>query len=251
MLTVLFLLGALAGEPSLKGGRLLDDGAPALSVKTQKIPGGTVVTTITSLEGAPVVVFSVARYAPGQAMLQADFQGLGVSFGAQVGDLTPDAQILEWWGAGVLSAAGADRAALQTWAQAHTVALVDTAAQQQKLEAYAATHPGPSFSPPASASASSASSSAPPASASGASAPSTVSVELHIACKERVRVFLGASANSGGTYGWESPNSVRSVTVKPGSVICIANAQDKVQTCWTAGSERARLDVDCGGFRAR
>ena len=86
---------------------------------------------------------------------------------------------------------------------------------------------------------------------SAPAAPTTVSVSMKITCGERVRVFQGRSANSGGTYGWESPNSVRSLTVPVGNVICIANERDQVQSCWTASGTRASLEVGCGGFMQR
>lgn len=86
---------------------------------------------------------------------------------------------------------------------------------------------------------------------SSSSAGGPVSVSVHVSCSERVRLFRGHSPSSSGTYGWESPNSTVSYTVSAGDVICIADGSDKVQSCWTAGSGSASLDVSCGGFKAR
>lgn len=239
------LLTLSAGEPTLKGGKLLDDGKPALGVKAAAVPGGSSVVTVTGLDGAPIVVYSFAPFAPGQAMLTADFQGLGVNFGGVATEAKADEVLLGWWKAGVLTPAGADRGALGAWCQSRGYPLVDTADQQAKMAAALASRPA--YTPPPT----SAPAKAPAATPSTPAPPSTVSVELHVACAQRVRLFFGSSPTSGGTWGWESPNTTRSTTVKPGSVICIADERDKVQTCWTAGTERARLDVDCGGFRKR
>lgn len=248
MILGLILVGLLAGEPTMKGSKLLDDGAAALSVKTVKIPGGTTSTTVSTLDGAAVLVMNLSPISPGQGMLAADFQGLGLRFGGMVPEPSASELLLGWWRAGVLTREGADREALATWAGSRGFTLTDTAAAQASFASAMASRPPPAFTPaptPSSASSSSGSSS------SAAAKPSTVSVSMHISCGEKVRVFFGSSASSSGTYGWESPNSTRSVTVKPGSVICIADSHDKVGSCWTVGEQRASLDVGCGGFTAR
>lgn len=247
---ILLLLTALAGQGTIKGNKLLDDGQPALLLKTQKIPGGVVAVTATSPDGAPVLVMSLTPVPPAQKMLNADFQGLGVNFGGLIADTTPDDLLLAWWGAGVLTAQGADRAALGTWAAANKLTLRDTAAEQQKLADYAATHPGPTFSSPSSSASSSSAASATSSSkaSSAPAAPTTVSVNMKITCNPKVRVFFGDRPNASGTYGWESYNSVRSTTVKAGSVICVADERDHVQSCWTASGSSARIEIGCGGI---
>jgi hypothetical protein len=246
MLTLLLASLALAGEPSFKGAKLLDDGAHVMTVKTQNVFGLTS-TTVTAKDGSPVLAFNLSPY-QGQVMLSVDFSSVGLSSGGLMPAQKPDELILAWWKAGVLSAAGVDRAKLEAWCKERGFALTDTAKQQAQLAEYAATHPGPTFSEPApSASASASVSSAPAAPAR----PTTVSVSFHIECDHNVRMFTGSSPTSGGTYGWESPNSVRSTTMRPGDVLCICDDRDKVQSCWTAGDQRADLEVTCGGFRQR
>ena len=87
--------------------------------------------------------------------------------------------------------------------------------------------------------------------ASPASGPQRVSVSLHIDCDQRVRLFQGASRTSGGTYGWNSPNTVRSVSMNAGEVLCICDDRDNKQSCWTAAPISGRLEVGCGGFSVR
>lgn len=250
MMYALLALILYAGTPSVKGNKLLDDGQAALQLKTQKIPGGAAATTVTTLDGAVVVIFMLSPI-PGQAMLNADFQGLGVNFGGMVPETKADDVLLDWWKAGVLTAQGGDLAALEAWTKARNLTLINTAANQAKMAAAAAKAPVPTFSPPPAASSGSGSSGSGSSGSSAPAAPSTVSVTLRFTCKENVRLFLGASKSSGGTYGWESYNSTRSVTVKPGSVICLADKSDHNQTCWTAGTERTTLEVGCGGFTER
>lgn len=253
MILGLILVGMLAGEPTMKGSKLLDDGAAALSVKTVKIPGGTTSTTVSTLDGATVLVMNLSPLSPGQGLLAADFQGLGLNFGGMVPEPSASELLLGWWRAGVLTREGADREALATWAASRGFTLTDTAAAQASFASAMASRPPPAFTPaptPSSAPSSSRSSSS-GSTSSASAAPATVSVSMHISCGEKVRVFFGSSASSSGTYGWESPNSTRSVTVKPGSVICIADSHDKVGSCWTAGEQRVNLDVGCGGFTAR
>ncbi|MCP4810211.1 MAG: hypothetical protein GY913_24205 [Proteobacteria bacterium] len=74
---------------------------------------------------------------------------------------------------------------------------------------------------------------------------------MKVTCDTKVRVFKGSSPSSGGTYGWESPNSVRSLSMSAGDVLCIADGSDKVQSCWTASGSTAKLEVGCGGFMQR
>jgi hypothetical protein len=246
MLTLLLASLALAGEPSFKGAKLLDDGAHVMTAKRQNVFGMKSLT-LTAKDGSQVLVFALTPY-QGQVMLSADFSSLGKSFGGQLPATEPDDLVLAWWKAGVLSATGADLAKLEAWCKERGFVLTDTAQQQAQMAEYAATHPGPTFSEPApSASASASASSAPAAPAR----PSTVSVSFHVECDQKVRMFTGSSPTSGGTYGWEYPNTVRSTTMRPGDVLCICDDRDKVQSCWTAGDQRADLEVTCGGFRQR
>jgi hypothetical protein len=236
---------ALAGEPALKGSKLVVDGKPVLEVKTQKMMG-TSATTVTQ-QGVEVVVFSLAPYPPDQLTLAADFSSVGKTFGVQLPQTTPGDVLVGWWNAGVLTTQGADLGALEKWCAERQITLNDTAEEQEKFDAYVATHPGPVFDPPPSSS----SSSSGPEGPAAAPAPGMVSVQLHISCGENVRLFFGASPTSGGTYGWESPNSTRSASMDAGSVVCICDASDHVQSCWTASGSSARLDVGCGQLMAQ
>ena len=74
---------------------------------------------------------------------------------------------------------------------------------------------------------------------------STVGVHLKVTCDEKVRMFEGSSPTSSGTYGWQSANSVRSLTVRAGDVLCIADDHDRVGACWTASGEQAELELGC------
>jgi len=242
---IAFFTFAVAGEPTIKGARLLDDGKPALSFKTQSMMG-TTITTVTGTGGAVVVVFSVATYAPGQAMLSASFDALGATYGAQVPPAEPGDLLLAWWKAGVIGSGGADRAALDAWCKERGCMVNEVADQKAKLAAYAASH-----APPAPVAAAAAPA---PKAAPAVAVPekvTSVSVSLHIDCDPKVRLFIGSSPTSGGTYGWEYDNNTRSTSVSPGDVICICDERDRVGSCWTAGDTRADLEVMCGGFRAR
>lgn len=244
------LLGvAFAGEPVVKGGKLSDDAGAALTVRNIAIPGGTAVSNVYTLSGQHILSMSLAR-SGNITVLSASFPSLGLSMGAQVPATDAPSQIVAFWNAGVLTREGADKAALLAWAKAQNVVVRDTAAEAEKVAAYAASHPTSttSFS---SSPTSSGSASSKPTTASAPSTPAVVSVSMHVSCGQNVRVFTGSSATSGGTYGWESPNSTRSLSLKPGSVICIANSQDKVQSCWTVPTSSARVDVGCGGFTQR
>ena len=260
MVQALMMLMLLAGTPTFKGNKMLDDGAPALSVKSIKVPGGLSSTTVSTLDGAVVVVFNLSAPYQGQRALAADFQGLGVNFNAMVAEDSVNAVLEGWWAAGALSAQGANKEALSAWAASRNIQLVDTAAEQAALEKAMASRPAPSASSSGSGSSTSVysysapskttTSSASPSSSAPAK-PSVVSISMHITCSERVRVFTGASKSSGGTYGWESPNSTRSLSAKPGSVICVADASDHVKSCWTVGEERADVNIDCSGVSER
>lgn len=86
---------------------------------------------------------------------------------------------------------------------------------------------------------------------SGSAGSGVVSVRLKVTCGEKVRMFEGSSPSSGGTYGWQSPNSVRNLSVRAGDVLCIADDRDKVQSCWTASGGSVDLEMGCGGFMQR
>lgn len=246
---------AFAGEPVVKGGKLSDDAGAALTVRNIAIPGGTAVSNVYTLSGQHILSMSLARSGT-TTVLSASFPSLGLALGAQVPATDAPSQIVAFWNAGVLTREGADKAALLTWAKAQNVVVRDTAADAEKMAAYAASHPtstgsgygsGSSYGSSGGASASTAK----PTTSSAPATPAVVSVSMHVSCAQNVRVFTGASANSGGTYGWESPNSTRSLSLKPGSVVCIADSHDKVQSCWTVPTSSARVDVGCGGFTAR
>lgn len=246
------LLGvAFAGEPVVKGGKLTDDAGAALTVRNIAIPGGTAVSNVYTLSGQHLLSMSIAR--SGEfTMLSANFPSLGLSLGAQVPATDAPSQIVAFWKAGVLTREGADKAALLAWAKAQNVVVKDNAAEAEKLAAYAASHPTSTSGFSSGGSSASSSSAAPrPTTSSAPSTPTVVSVSMHVSCAQNVRVFTGSSATSGGTYGWESPNSTRSMSLKPGSVVCIADSHDKVQSCWTVPTSSARVDVGCGGFTQR
>ncbi|MCB9777643.1 MAG: hypothetical protein H6742_03685 [Alphaproteobacteria bacterium] len=120
---------------------------------------------------------------------------------------------------------------------AHDAALQQQAAAQ--AAAMQAARPAPAIPAP------SASTSSKPA------GPQRVSVSMHIDCPEKVRIFQGRSPSSGGTYGWESSNSTRSLSMDEGDVLCIADDRDHIGSCWTASGSSVSLDVQCGGFRQR
>jgi hypothetical protein len=243
-----FLFGVVfAGEPVIKGGKLVDDSGPALVVKAKSMPGGSSVLMIETLSGTPVSNLMVLPFTPGQVQVTGDFLQVHLSVAGQVQTVETSAVVLELWKAGALTREGTDPAALQAWASGRGLKVTDNEETARQLAAYGASHPAPSFAPAAPAAARP----APTAGTTAASGPATVSVSLHISCAQKVRLFFGSAPNSGGTYGWEETNTTRSSSVKPGSVICITDSHDKVQTCWTAGTTRADLDVSCGGFRQR
>jgi hypothetical protein len=239
---MLFLFAViLAGTPSFKGAKLQDDGETVAKLKTQSTFG---TTTATLTFDDQVVVFSLAPAGP-QMLLSADFQGLGLNFGGMVDATTPQDVVIEWWNAGVIDASGAHREPLESWVAAKGFSLNDTEAQRQQLMEYAAENPGPTFDTPA------ADAPAPATTTAAASTPSVVSVRIHVSCDTKVRMFTGSSPTSGGTYGWQSSNSTFSKSVAPGSVICIADERDTVQSCWTAGTSSADLDLGCGAISER
>lgn len=245
------LLGvAFAGEPVVKGGKLTDDAGPALTVRNIAIPGGTAVSNVYTLSGQHILSMSLAR-SGNITVLSANFPSLGLSLGAQVPATDAPGQIAAFWNAGVLTREGADKAALLTWAKAQNVVVKDNAAEADKVAAYAASHPTSTTAFASPATSPSTSSGPKPTTSSAPATPTVVSVSMHVSCAQNVRVFTGSSATSGGTYGWESPNSTRSLSLKPGSVVCIADSHDKVQSCCTVPTSSARIDVGCGGFTQR
>lgn len=239
---------SLAGDATIKGSQIIDGNTVIAKIKSQKSMG-TSFATVTAPDGSVIVILSISPYMPGQAMLNADFQGLGTSFGGMVSITDQNALLQAWLDAGVITTKGADATALSAWAKQNNIVLKNTAQEQAALAQYAATHPGPTFSTPPSSSTSSSTSSH-SSSSSTPSTPAVVSVQIHIDCNPKVRLFMGSSANSGGTYGWESYNTTRSTSAKPGSVICIADANDHVQTCWTVPDTRSELSVSCSGFKS-
>jgi len=140
---------------------------------------------------------------------------------------------------GLAWASAADRA---TYAAAVAARAERAAARAEERAANA-----PTFSTPAATQGSSSASSSP-----AASAPTgPVSVSARITCNPKVRVYRGSSGGSG-TYGWESYNSTVSYSVKQGDQVCVADASDKRQSCWTAsGSARVTLEIGCGGISQR
>lgn len=227
---------ALAGEPTFRGATLLDDGVPALEVKRRTVFGLTS-ATVSTLAGDEVVVAVLTAASPEVTLLSADFRSLGVRFGLQAGPWTVDAVLADWWRAGVLTAAGADPDALAAWCDARGCARTDPVPLPAEPAPSAATSllppPRPAPAPP-------------PAPA----APRVISATLHVRCPTRVRLFLGSTPTSGGTFGWESPNTVRSVSVREGSVVCVADDRDRPVSCWTAAPISRRLEVDCASIGA-
>jgi hypothetical protein len=234
---------ALAGTPTIKGTKLLDDGTHVMNVKTSSM-FGTSMTTITARDGTPIAAFNLVSISTDQGMLSADFSALGTTFGGTLPTTAPAELVIAWWTAGALGPDGGNAENLAAWAGEHGMALRDSAADREKFAAYASSRQPMAFAPLT----------APAATAAPTrpATPSSVSVSLTISCKQNVRMFFGSSPTSGGSYGWESPNSVRSVSMAPGAVACITDAQDHIQSCWTApSSPSASLDVGCAGLTGR
>lgn len=241
---LLFLSTIALADPTLKPDGVYEGAEQRVAVTTKNTGAGTTHTTIATPAGADVATLMLMREGGGTSRARADFPTLGVYFEARFPVSKPDDVLLSWVKNGLVGPDGAHLDAVQKYCADRGLVLGNTAASIQRMQAAAAAAPPPPKPAASTSSASSPASSAPPA------APTSVSVSIHVDCDHKVRLFRGSSSGSG-TYGWESTNTTTSYTMRPGDELCLCDDHDKRQSCWTAGTTRASLDVTCSGFKNR
>jgi hypothetical protein len=90
--------------------------------------------------------------------------------------------------------------------------------------------------------------SAEPAPAGGAAAPAgPVSVDIHSACPQEVRVFYGSDPGYSGTQSSVESNSIESKTFKPGDKMWIIDSEEHGLTSVTVqpGMTKIEIGADC------